>query len=135
MKFYTNVQMVGNDFLVRGYENGERVKYRDKFRPTFYVPSKERTPFRTLDGKYVQEIKPGNVSDCKEFIAKYSGVEGFEVFGNDRYVYQYISDKYPQEHIEFDTSKINLVTIDIEVSSEYGFPLSLIHISEPTRPY
>ena len=122
MKFYTNVQMVGNDFLVRGYENGERVKYRDKFRPTFYVPSKERTPFRTLDGKYVQEIKPGNVSDCKEFIAKYSGVEGFEVFGNDRYVYQYISDKYPQEHIEFDTSKINLVTIDIEVSSEYGFP-------------
>ena len=122
MKFYTNVQMVGNDFLVRGYENGERVKYRDKFRPTFYVPSKERTPFRTLDGKYVQEIKPGNISDCKEFIAKYSGVEGFEVFGNDRYVYQYISDKYPQEHIEFDTSKINLVTIDIEVSSEYGFP-------------
>jgi DNA polymerase elongation subunit (family B) len=122
MKFYTNVQMVGNDFLVRGYENGERVKYRDKFNPTFYVPSNDRTPFRTLDGKYVQEIKPGNISECREFIAKYSGVEGFEVHGNDRYVYQYISDKYPQEHIEFDTSKINLVTIDIEVASEHGFP-------------
>ena len=26
MRFYTNVQMVGNNFLVRGYENGEKVK-------------------------------------------------------------------------------------------------------------
>jgi len=25
LRFYTNVQMVGNNFLVRGYENGEKV--------------------------------------------------------------------------------------------------------------
>ena len=122
MKFYTNVQMVGNDFLIRGYENGKTVKYREKYNPTFFVPAKEKTDYKTLDGKYVQKIKPGLVSDCKEFLQKYNGVEGFEIYGNDRYVYQYISDKYPQEHIEFDISKINLVTIDIEVASEYGFP-------------
>jgi len=122
MKFYTNVQMVGNDFLIRGYENGKSVKYREKYNPTFFVPAKQKTDYRTLDGKYVQKIKPGLVSDCKEFLQKYNGVEGFDIYGNERYIYQYISDKYPQDHIEFDISKINLVTIDIEVASEYGFP-------------
>ena len=37
-------------------------------------------------------------------------------------IYQYISDKYNADHIEFDISKINLITIDIEVASENGFP-------------
>ena len=122
MKFYTNVQMIGNDFLVRGYENGKSIKVREKFNPTLFVPAKGRSKYRTLDGAYVDEIKPGLVSECREFIQKYSGVQGFEIHGNERYLYQYISDKYPQEHIEFDISKIKLVTIDIEVASEYGFP-------------
>jgi hypothetical protein len=38
------------------------------------------------------------------------------------YIYQYISDKYPEDEIKFDISKIKLVTIDIEVASENGFP-------------
>ena len=29
---------------------------------------------------------------------------------------------YPEDNIEFDMSKINVVTIDIEVASEQGFP-------------
>jgi hypothetical protein len=37
MNFYANVIMVGNDFLVRGYENGKRVQYREKFQPTLFV--------------------------------------------------------------------------------------------------
>ena len=39
-----------------------------------------------------------------------------------RYVYQYISEKYPEDHIQFDIKKIRLVTIDIEVAAESGFP-------------
>ena len=35
MNFYTNIQMIGNQFLVRGYEDGKRVQYRDdNYRPT-----------------------------------------------------------------------------------------------------
>ena len=37
-------------------------------------------------------------------------------------MYQYISDNYPAEEIKFDIKKINLVTIDIEVQAEHGFP-------------
>ena len=122
MKFYTNVQMIGDQFLVRGYENGEYIQFREKYKPTLFVPAKKETFYKTLDGDYVEPLKPGFVSDCREFLKKYSEVENFKIYGNERFIYQYISDKYPQEHIEFDISKIRLVTVDIETRSENGFP-------------
>ena len=122
MKFYTNVQMVGDHFLVRGYENGQSFMTREKFYPTLFVPSKKKTKYKTLNGEYVETVQPGSVRDCREFIKKYDGVEGFKIYGNDRYIYQYISDNYPEDQIKFDISKIKLVTIDIEVASENGFP-------------
>ena len=122
MKFYTNVQLIGNKFLVRGYENGRRVNYKEEYYPTLYVQSKNKTKYKTLDGEYVDPINPGLVKECREFYQKYDSVDGFKIYGNDRYVSQYISDKYPEDEIKFDITKIKLVTIDIEVASENGFP-------------
>ena len=122
MKFYTNVQLIGNQVLVREVDNGVRKEYRDEFFPTLFVKSKKKTKFKTLNGDLVEPIKPGTVRDCREFYKKYEGVDGFSVYGNDRYIYQYISEKYPQDEIKFDISQIKLVTLDIEVSSEQGFP-------------
>jgi len=122
MRFYTNVQMVGDHFLVRGYENGRHFATREKFYPTLFVPSKRKTKYKTLGGEYVESIEPGSVRDCREFIKKYDGVENFKIYGNDRYIYQYISEKYPEEEIKFDVSQIKITTIDIEVKSENGFP-------------
>ena len=122
MKFYTNVQMIGNRFLVRGVENGVRYETKEEFCPTLFIKSKRQSEYRTLSGEYVDKINPGTVRDCREFYKKYDEVEGFDIYGNDRYIYQYISDKYPQDEIKFDISQIKLVTLDIEVSSEHGFP-------------
>ncbi len=122
MQFYTNVQMVGDHFLVRGYENGKHFMTREKFSPTLFVPSKKPTKYTTLQGEYVEPIQPGSVRDCREFIKKYTDVQNFKIYGNDKYIYQYISDKYPENEIKFDIDKIKLTTIDIEVASENGFP-------------
>ena len=122
MRFYTNVQMVGDNFLVRGYENGKHFATREKFYPTLFVPSKRKTKYKTLEGKYVESIDPGTVRECREFYRKYDEVENFKIYGNDRYIYQYISEKYPEEEIKFDVSKIKITTLDIEVKSENGFP-------------
>ena len=122
MKFYTNVQLIGNQFLVRGYENGKHIMQREEWKPTLFVPSKKKSKYRTLEGECVEEIQPGFVRDCREFYKKYEDVEGFRIYGNDRYVYQYISNRYPEEQIKFDIKKIKLVTIDIEVAAENGFP-------------
>ena len=122
MRFYTNVQMIGNNFLVRGYEDGRKVMFQEKYNPTLFVKSRKETKWKTLEGEHVEPIKPGLVRECRDFIKKYDGVEGFKVYGNERYQYQYISDKYPEEEIKFDINKVGLVTMDIEVQSEEGFP-------------
>ena len=121
-RFYTNVQMVGNQMLVRGYENGRKFINRENFQPTLYVPTKKKTKYKTLSGNPVESINPGSIRETREFIKKYDGLDGFEIFGQEKFIYQYISDVYPEEHIEFDMSKIGVVTIDIEVASEQGFP-------------
>ena len=122
MRFYTNVQMVGDNFLVRGYEDGKHFMTREKFNPTLFVPSKKQTKYQTLNGEYVESVQPGSVRDCREFIKKYDGVEGFKIYGNERFIYQYISETYSEEEIKFDINKIKLTTLDIEVASENGFP-------------
>ncbi len=114
--------MVGDHFLVRGYENGRHFATREKFYPTLFVPSNKETKYKTLEGDYVESIDPGTVRDCREFIKKYDGVQNFKVYGNDRYIYQYISEMYPEEEVKFDTTKIKISTIDIEVKTENGFP-------------
>ena len=122
MRFYTNVQLIGNQFLVRGVENGKRFEIRDEFFPTLFIKSKKDSQYRTLGGETVEEIRPGTVRDCREFYKKYDDVDGFDIYGNDRYIYQYISEKYPEDEVKFDISQIKLITLDIEVSSEAGFP-------------
>ncbi|AGH31615.1 DNA polymerase [Synechococcus phage S-SKS1] len=107
---------------MRGYENGRHFATREKFYPTLFVPSNKETKYKTLEGDYVESIDPGTVRDCREFIKKYDGVQNFKVYGNDRYIYQYISEMYPEEEVKFDTTKIKISTIDIEVKTENGFP-------------
>tara|TARA_B100000683_G_scaffold117190_1_gene115230 strand:- start:2227 stop:4698 length:2472 start_codon:yes stop_codon:yes gene_type:complete len=114
--------MVGNNFLVREYENGQKKIYKEEYQPTLFVKSKKESKWKTLEGDNVEPIQPGTIRDCREFYKKYDGVDGFPIYGNERYVYQYISDKYPEEEIKFDISKISLVTMDIEVQAEDGFP-------------
>ena len=120
--FYTNVQLIGNQFLIRGVEDGKRYETRRDFSPTLFIPTKKQSKYKTLNGENVESIQPGTVRDCREFFNKYKDIEGFEIYGQDRYVYQYISENYQEDEIKFDISQIKLVTLDIEVSSEEGFP-------------
>ena len=86
------------------------------------MKSKKNTKYKTLSGQPVEEVHPGTVRDCREFYKTYDEVDGFEIYGNDRYIYQYISEKYPEDEVKFDISQIKLVTLDIETTAEHGFP-------------
>ena len=121
MNFYTNVVLVGNEILSRGYADGKHYKNREEFFPTLYVQSNKKTKYKTLEGNYVEKVKPGTIRETRDFINKYENIDNFEIYGNTRYINQYISDNYPGE-VKFDISKIKLIIIDIEVASENGFP-------------
>lgn len=122
MRWYTNVKQLGNKIYARGYENGEKFTQTVEYHPTFYVSSNVKTEYQTLDGKYVKPIHPGTIKESRQYIDQYKDVEGFSIYGNEVPIYQYISDNYPEETIEYDISKISIWAIDIEVSSENGFP-------------
>ena len=124
MKFYTNVLLLGDNILYRGYEGKEPVQYRERIRPTlFLVPSDQRkeSKFRTLDGRYAHPKRFDGAREAREFIDQYTHVDGIEVHGYERFVYQWIAENNPGE-IEFDMSAMKIYTIDIEVACENGFP-------------
>ena len=122
MNFYTNVYPLGNSICVRGYENGKPFRRKQDFYPTLYVPSKkDGSPWRTLEGDIVDEVKPGTIRETREFVEKYKDVTGFRLYGNVNYVHQYISDNYESE-IRFDMDTIRVVSVDIETATENGFP-------------
>ena len=122
MQFYTSVDRYGSNILYRGYnENGVAVKTKYKFSPTLYVPSSENQGWSTLGGQSVAPIKFDTMREAKEYVEMYRDVTNFQIFGNERYISQFIQDKFPDE-IKFDPSLVNIVNIDIEVASDEGFP-------------
>ena len=121
MKFYTNVEQAGNRLLVRGYENGNRYSVRVPFNPTLFLPTKNYSDWKTLEGECVEPHKFGSITEARDFVKRYKEVPDFEIHGNTRFLYQYIVEKNP-EFIKFDSSKIRVFNIDIETAAENGFP-------------
>jgi DNA polymerase elongation subunit (family B) len=122
--FYTSVCLLGDDVLIRGYEQGSPVQYREKSRPTlFLVPQAQQktSKFKTLDGRYAFPKQFDGAREARGFIKQYEGASGLEVHGYERFVYQHIAQKWKGE-IDYDMSQMKIWTIDIEVACENGFP-------------
>ena len=123
MKFYTNVHQIGDHILVRGYENGQKFDDRVEYHPTIFIPSREKSKYKTIDGKPLAPIKPGTIKETRDFIRKYDGVENFQIHGMNAYRYSWIYDNFPKDKgIDYDFSLLTIATIDIEVGSSHGFP-------------
>jgi DNA polymerase elongation subunit (family B) len=122
MKFYTSVEQSGNSILVRGYENGRKFQDKVKFNPTLFLPSPKQEEWKTLDGKNVRQIKQGSIRDAKQFIQDHKDIDDFQIYGQTRFLNQYIFEEYPGDEIQYDTSKIRVFTLDIETGAENGFP-------------
>lgn len=121
-EFYTSVVQYGSKMLVRGYDkSGSPFRHRVDFNPTIFVPSKNPTQHQTLDGKFVAPLQCGNVHETKEYIERYKDIQGFEVYGNNNWVAQFISDTYTGEIVP-DTDLIKIFSLDIETKTENGFP-------------
>lgn len=120
MRFYTNLNLIGSNIYYRGYDDGVETKYKINYRPTLYIPSKVKTDYVTLSGAYVSPIQPGSISETRKFMERYNEVEGFEYYGQENPVYQFISEEFPNDNIDFDINQIKLYVLDIETTSEQG---------------
>jgi len=120
MDYYTNVISYGNSILVRGVRNGERITARNKYQPTLFVPVTKKTQYKALDGKYLTPVKQQSIKHSKEFLSQYENQQNL-IYGMTRYNFQYISDNWRGD-IKWNIDNILIVTIDIEVASDNGFP-------------
>ena len=113
--FYTNVSVLGNHILYRGYEDGKRVQYKHEYSPKIYVKSNKSSDWTNLYGQPVEEIQPGNIKETRDFIKKYSDVDNFEIYGDIGFDVQFISDKFP-DLIDGSIEQLNAFVVDIETS-------------------
>ncbi len=120
MNFYTNVIQWGNNLLVREIKNGQRTNSKVRYSPTLYAPVQKQTPYKNLTGGYVADISFPTMKEAKEWVSSMKN-QPHLVYGNTQYPYSYIADNY-QGQVDWDLEKILIVTIDIEVQCENGFP-------------
>lgn len=121
MLFYTNVHSRGNYVYFRGFKDGKRVNEKIAFQPTLYVRSGKESEFKSLKGENLEKKKFNTINEARDFVRQYREVSNFPIYGNTNYAYQFISKIFPNQ-IESDMSLIKIATIDIETSTEFGFP-------------
>ena len=122
--FYTNVSRYGNTVYYRGITPaGKREEAKIDFKPTLYIRTKEETDWKSLYGDPVKPKKFDKISAAKEYIERYDGTHGVDVFGMERFEYQYITETFVDE-IEYDINMMSVWSIDIEttVSETGSFP-------------
>jgi DNA polymerase elongation subunit (family B) len=131
MNFYTSVAVYGNKILYRGIENGRRVSKREGYAPSFFVPGTDPGNFKTIHGEQVKQVNFSDIKSAKAFLEKYEKVDNFKIYGNERYEYAFLADKFPGD-VEWDKSKILIANIDIEVAKDEEHGYSSAH--DATNP-
>jgi DNA polymerase elongation subunit (family B) len=121
MNFYTCVEIRGNKILYRGVEDGSRVCREIPYRPTLYSYTHKSSDWKTLDGRAVEPIKPGTITETRDFLDQYANISGFSIFGQTDFIYQFIGEEFPND-IDYKIDQIVTAFIDIETKCEAGFP-------------
>jgi len=119
--FYTNVVEHKGKLLIRGVANGQSYLSRINYSPKLYLPTKEQSQFKTLDGINLKSKRFDSIVKAKNFYNEYNGIPEYKIYGMNRYNYQYIADEYKGE-MRWNKDYIKIFTLDIETECENGFP-------------
>ena len=119
--FYTNVVEHKGKLLIRGVNNGQSYLSRINYSPTLYLPTKEESKYKTLDGTNLKAKRFDSISKAKHFYSEYAPIPEYKIFGMNRYNYQYIADEYKGD-MKWNKDYIKIFTLDIETTCEDGFP-------------
>lgn len=121
--FYTNIAVHGNSILFRGMENGREIRTKIPFSPYFFIPTKKETEYKSLFDESLEKVTFETIREARDFIQRYKDVDNFKLFGQERFEYAFIADKF-KKNIEWNVDDISIAIIDIETAKdEFGaFP-------------
>ena len=122
-KFYTRVDSIGDNLLVRYIEDGKDKMEKVPYKPYLFVPARNDSKYKTIDGKVVDKLHFDSMRGCRDYIREYKNVSGLPIYGFDKFHFMYIYDTYKGE-IKYDPSHVSVVSVDIEVdiAGDSGFP-------------
>lgn len=115
--FYINARVYGNSLLYTGIRNGKKIRQKILYKPSLFVPTKEDSPYKTLYGESLQEMKFDDIKKAKDFVRQYENVDNFKIYGNTKFDICLISDLFP-EQVDWDISKLRIAIFDIETGSD-----------------
>lgn len=120
-EFYSNVFQKGAHVYVRGFDSGgNRIQRKVKAEPRLFIPTKNPTGYKDIFGNDVKPKEFSTPYEAKQFIERYKGVQGTQIYGYDRWAHLHVYDYFRDTHP--DHSLIKILGIDIEVDSSSGFP-------------
>ena len=119
--FYTNVVKRGNDILVRGVSNGKNVQFRTHYEPTLYVEHTKDYGFKNVYNKNLKPITFENMYEASKFAQENKG-SNMTLYGFPNFHNQFILENFSDSIDKFDKNLVRIHNIDIEVTSNEGFP-------------
>lgn len=123
MSFYTHFHSRGNAIFLRYVDDEGRRKMKivKDYQPTLYVKTHEESEYKDLKGSNLKPIRQNSIAEAREFIKKYDGIHGFEIYGNNSWEYAYINERWTAD-IQYDPAKVLTYYLDIETEVGDEFP-------------
>lgn len=118
--FFTNVLKRGDNLLVRSVDTrtGERLYETIPYKPKLFMPSNNpESKFVGYRREPLEEINFDSMREADNFLERYRDVEGFRVYGQKDYGFQYLAEVYGSASVYYDASLIRRFIVDIEVFS------------------
>lgn len=112
--FWTHVAIRGDNVLLRGIENGRRIKRKIPYRPSLYVPTTTETPFRSIDGRPLGQVEFSSIREARQALTE------ADFHGYDKFEYVFLHERYPG--VSYDPSVVRVCYLDIETSTKGGMP-------------
>ena len=126
--FYISCTIKDDFLFLVSIEDGKKKHKILKYSPYMFVPYQGKSPYKNMHGDSVRKVEFNNIRHARSFIYNKKGEtttaeEQLEniVYGNTNYHYVYLADNYMGE-VQYDASMLTILNVDIEVSSENGFP-------------
>lgn len=121
--FYSSIDRDYNNILFRGYKDNKKIKRKIQYKPKLYIKTDQPTKFKSLLGNNLGEIQFDSMADAQQYIKQYRDISNFEIYGNQNFSSQFISDIFLDSEIKYDRSSFDVATFDIEVAiGDDGFP-------------
>lgn len=132
MDYYTSTLLNKGKVYVRGIENGKQKSQIVDYSPYVFLNSNKPTGYKTIYDVDVQRKDFANITEAKNFIKEYDGVQGMDIYGLTNFPYVWMYDTFKGD-IQYNPKDVSVVSLDIENSMKIPCDISTAIVETPNQ--